>query len=176
MSVQSKKQYNLRSHKGTSIQVPVEFQVSDDQQFLNSILQNSNLSQQTNEDSTDSEHSLSLNLSDSSHDSDDDHDLHNCDKSARSFHKFDQENIPSTSAGASTQKASTLDVQGAINAQILSQLEKLGKRLEKIEQNNCRKTSDKTKIKSTKRKAEVVQKTKKIKIESGPATPSVNYS
>ena len=163
MSVQSKKQYNLRSHKGTSTQVPVEFQVSDDQQFLNSILQNSTLSQQTNEDSTDSEHSLSLNLSDSSHDSDDDHDLHNCDKSARSFHKFDQENIPSTSAGASAQKVSTLDVQGAINAQILSQLEKLGKRLEKIEQNNCRKTSDKTKIKSMKRKAEVVQKTKKSK-------------
>ena len=57
------KQYNLHSHKGTSIQVPVEFQVSDDQQFLNSILQNSTLSQQTNDDSSDSELSVSLNLS-----------------------------------------------------------------------------------------------------------------
>ena len=158
MSAQAKKQYNLRSHKGTSIHVPVEFQVSDDQQILNSILQTSTLSQQSNEDSTDSEHSVNLNLSDSSQDSDEDYDLQNCDKSARSFHKFDKDNVPSTSAGATAPTISTLDVQGAINAQILSQLEKLGKRLEKIEQNNCKKTSDKTKIKSTKRHTEVSKK------------------
>ena len=50
MSVKAKKQYNLRSHKATSIQVPVELQVSDDNRFLNSILENSILSQQTNDD------------------------------------------------------------------------------------------------------------------------------
>ena len=163
MSAQAKKQYNLRSHKGTSIHVPVELQVSDDQQFLNSILQNSTLSQQTNADSTDSEHSVSLNLNDSSHDSDDEHDLDNCDKSARSFHKFDTENIQSTSASASAKKASTLDVQGTINAKILSQLEQLGKRLEKIEQNSCKKTLDKTKVKSSKKSTEMAKKIKKPK-------------
>ena len=140
MSAQSKKQYNLCSNKGTSIHVPVELQVSDDQQFLNSILQNSTLSQQTNDDSIDSEHSVSLNINDSSHDSDDEHDLDNSDKFVRSFHKFDSENIPSTSASATAKKASNLDVQGAINAQILTQLQQLGKRLEKIEQNSCKKT------------------------------------
>ena len=86
MSVKAKKQYSLCSHKGTSIQVPVELQVSDDQQFLNGILQNSTLSQQTNDDSSGSEHSVRLNLSDSLHDSDNDNDLSNGDRSARSFH------------------------------------------------------------------------------------------
>ena len=41
----AKKQYNLCSHKGTSIPVPVELQVSDDNRFFNSVLENSILSQ-----------------------------------------------------------------------------------------------------------------------------------
>ena len=165
------KQYNLRSHKGTSIQVPVELQVSDDQQFLNNILQNSTLSQQTNDDSSDSEHSVSLNLSDSSHDSDDDHDLSNCVKPARSFQKFDKENTQSTSA-STTVHQTRLDVQGAINAQVLTQLEQLGKRLEKIEENSYKKTSDKSKVKSSKKSSETVTKVKKSK--PNPAQSSVS--
>ena len=71
MSAKAKKQYNLRSHKGTSIQVPVELQVSDDNRFLNTLLENSMLSQQNNSDSSDSEQSVNLNFSDSAQSSDD---------------------------------------------------------------------------------------------------------
>ena len=72
MSVKAKKQYNLRSHKGTSIQVPVKLQVSDDNRFLNSILENSILlAQQTHDDSSDSDQSINFNSSDSAHSSDD---------------------------------------------------------------------------------------------------------
>ena len=86
MSAKTKKQHNLRSHKGTSIQVSVELQVSDDNKFLNSILEKIILAQQTNDDSGDSDQSGSLNLSDAVHGSDD-NDQIPC-SSDRSFDKF----------------------------------------------------------------------------------------
>ena len=89
MSAKAKKQYNLRSNKGTSIQVPVELQVSDDNRFLNSILENSILSQQTQDDSSDSDQSVNLNSSDSAHSSDDNDQIPcSSDKSSRSFANF----------------------------------------------------------------------------------------
>ena len=134
MSVKSKKQYNLRSNKGTSIQVPLELQVSDDTRFLNSILENSILSPQTRDDSSDSDHSVNLNSSDSAHSSDD-NDQVPCisDRSSRSFDKFHTEKHQSTSDSVTGNQTSRLDIQSAINVQILSQLDNLGKRLEKIE-------------------------------------------
>ena len=53
---------------------------------------------------------------------------------------------------------SRLDVQGAINAQILTRLEQLGKRLEKIEEKSYKKTSDKSKVKSSKKSSEIAKK------------------
>ena len=56
----------------------------------------------------------------------------------------------------STTHAINLDVQSAINIQILDQLSKIGKRLDKIESKEnqtCKKTSDKAKVKSSKSKS-----------------------
>ena len=69
-------------------------------------------------------------------------------------------NVKSCSNGPSTSKSendssvkdSDSDVQAAINAQILDQLNRIGKRLDKIENKDCKKTLDKTKIKSAKNK------------------------
>ena len=74
-----------------------------------------------------------------------------------------------SNAGGSTSKSdndtyvkkSDPDVQAVINAQILDQLDRIGKRLDNIENKNCKKTADKTKIKKTKVKE---QKTKKQSI------------
>ena len=49
-------------------------------------------------------------------------------------------------------------VQSVINSQILEQLQQIGKRLDKIENGDCKKTSDKTIIKGTKS----LPKTKKV--------------
>ena len=56
--------------------------------------------------------------------------------------------------GSSQQKQSNVDpdVQAVINAQILEQLEKIGKRLNKFESKECKKTVDKSKLKSSKPK------------------------
>ena len=43
-------------------------------------------------------------------------------------------------------------MQAVINAQILEQLDRIGKRLDKIESKDCKKTADKTKIKKSKSK------------------------
>ena len=44
------------------------------------------------------------------------------------------------------------DVQAVINAQILEQLDKIGKRLDRIENKDSKKTTDKSKVKSSKSK------------------------
>ena len=43
-------------------------------------------------------------------------------------------------------------MQAVINAQILEQFDRIGKRLDKIESKDCQKTADKTKIKKSKSK------------------------
>ena len=69
-------------------------------------------------------------------------------------------NGPTTSkSDASSHKDSDSDVQAAINAQILDQLNRIGKRLDKIENKDCKKTLDKTKIKTVKNKHKTSKKT-----------------
>ena len=89
---------------------------------MNSILENSILSQQTNDDSSDSDQSGSFSLSDSVHSSDD-NDQATCSND-RSFDKFDTEKNQSTSDSVTGNQASKLDIQSAINVQILTQLDR----------------------------------------------------
>ena len=82
------------------------------------------------------------------------------------------EEIQSTSVGSNNQSkqshglnfdsndvALDLQVQSVINSQILQQLQQIGKRLDKIEGDACKKTSDKSKIKKTKVKQQQVVNT-----------------
>ena len=56
--------------------------------------------------------------------------------------KFHIEKNQGSLDSATGSQASRLDIQSAINVQILTQLDNLGKRLEKIEGKMCKKTSD----------------------------------
>ena len=165
MSAQTKKQYNLRSHKGKSIQVPVELQVSDDNRFLNTLLENSMLSQQNNSDSSDTDQSVNLNFSDSAQSSDDNDQVPSTsDRTSRSFDKFHMEKSQSTSDSVTSNQASRFDIQSAINVQILTQLDNLGKRLEKIEGKKCKKTSDRSKIKKSQKTVAPVTEISRSKV------------
>ena len=70
---------------------------------------------------------------------------------SRSFDKYYSEKVPSTS-GTSDQTAQTL-----VHHKILEQLTSIGKRLDALEKSNCKKSVDKSKIKSKRGKV-VVQK------------------
>ena len=140
--------YNLRSHKDHTVQLPVEIQLSDDNQFLQKFLSlNSvNFEEDLNMSDSDSEGSVSdLNCSGIMQDSDNE----------------ENANVSNLQEGAgpSQQKqlhASShtldLDVQAVINAQILEQLEKIGKCLDKIESKDSKKTADKSNSKLLKLK------------------------
>ena len=113
-------------------------------------MENSILSQQTRDDSSDSEHSVNLNSSDSAHSSDN-NDQVPCTsaRSSRSFDKFHTEKHQSITDSVTGNQTNRLDIQSAINVQILSQLDNLGKRLEKIEGKKCKATLDRSKIKKS---------------------------
>ena len=67
-----------------------------------------------------------------------------------------------TSQNDSNDFSADFKVQSVINSQILQQLQQIGKRLDKIESNECKKTLGKTKIKSAKH----VSKTKTLTTKS----------
>ena len=144
--------YNMRSNKKDAIQFPVQIQVADDEQFITDLLnQNSSLL------------NTSVNMSDSVHNSSDsevDYDalIQDSDNETQStsakLDKKDSDTLDSDSMDISSQ----FKVQSVINSQILDQLQKIGKRLDKIENVECKKTSDKSKIKGLKG----VSKSKKL--------------
>ena len=144
--------YNLRSNKKDTIQFPVQIQVTDDEQFLTDLLnQNSSLLN----DST--------NMSDSVHESSDsevDYDalIQDSDNEAPSTSDKTNKKSSDTPSLDNMDISSQFKVQSVINSQILEQLQKIGKRLDNIEKVDCKKTSDKTKIKGVKG----VSKSKKL--------------
>ena len=148
--------YNLRSNKKETVQFPVQIQV-DDEQFLNELLghKSSSFNDSTNmsdsfQESSDGELDCDA-LLDSS-----DIEIHTTsDKTSKqsSSHHPQQTN--------SADITSDFKIQSVINSQILDQLQKIGKRLDKIENGTCKKTVDKTKIKgksSSKSKEKVAPK------------------
>ena len=137
------KQYNLRSTKPDSIQLPVQVQVCDDGEFMTHLLStrsdNVNDKQMGHDRSSESELDCSAVVGAS--DSDDPSTI-----ASRSFEKFYSEKVPSTS-GSSDNPAQSL-----VNQKILEQLTSIGKRLDVLEKSNCKKSVDKSKIKSDKGK------------------------
>ena len=135
--------YNLRSNKKDTIQLPVHIQITDDEQFLTDLLnQNSFISNST------------ANMSDSVHESSDsevDYDalLQDSDNETQSTSAKNNKESDTTCLD-NMDISSQFKVQSVINTQILEQLQKIGKRLDKIENVECKKTSDKNKIKGLK--------------------------
>ena len=138
----------MRSHKLNTVHLPVAIQLSDDNQFLQQFLSQNcvNLEEKLNMSNSDSEGSVS--------------DL-NCSAIVKDLDTEENASVSNLkdAAGPSHQKQlqatshkSDPDVQAAINAQILEQLQKMGKRLDKIESKDSKKTADKSKVKGSKPK------------------------
>ena len=146
--------YNLRSNSKDTVQFPVQIEVADDNQFLKDLSHQKATSVSTEADMSDS------------------NDTSDCDIDCDALVQHSDEEIQSTSVGSNNQSkqshglnfdsndvASDLQVQSVINSQILQQLQQIGKRLDKIEGDACKKTSDKSKIKKTKVKQQQVVNT-----------------
>ena len=135
--------YNLRSSKHSTVQLPIEIQLARDTQFIDSLLNSNPQASDIQGNMSDTDTSAS--------------DLNCSDLMQNSFDSVI--NVKSCSNGPSTSKSdvssvkdSDSDVQAAINSQILDQLNRIGKRLDKIENRDCKKTLDKTKTKTVKNK------------------------
>ena len=135
--------YNLRSNKKDTIQFPVQIQVMDDEQFLTDLLQQNSSSFNSTENMSDSMHESS--------DSEVDYDALIRDSDSK---KQSTSGKTTTSSHIVTSDnmdiSSQLKAQSLINSKILEQLQKIGKRLDNIENMDCKKTSDKSKIKGAK--------------------------
>ena len=147
--------YNLRSSSKETFQFPVQIEVADDRKFLNHLLNH-----------TDSSVNDSVMMSDSHDSSDSEIDceslLKHSDNESQSGsgQSAKYSNQGQTSKHELTDLTADLKVQSVINSQILQQLQQIGKILDKIENGDCKKTSDKSKIKSTKSKTKKVVNTK----------------
>ena len=131
MAGTSTQQYNLRSGKQESLQFPVQLQLEDGK-FLTELLK------QQNGQVSDSE--LSISESD-------------CEVLIASDQELDvehQTNSPLKDKVASSSASSSI-TQDTINVKILAQLDKLGKRLDSIENNVSKQSAVKTKSKKVKR-------------------------
>ena len=139
--------YNLRSSKKDTVQFPVQIQV-DDEQSLNELLNHKS-----------SSFNDSTNMSDSFQESSDRLDCNalgteapsSSDKSSKQASSIHGQQVNFADI------TSDLKVQSVINSQILDQLQKIGKRLDKIENGDCKKTTDKSKI-----KGKSISKSKKV--------------
>ena len=137
------KQYNLRSTKPDSIQLPVQVQLCDDGEFMTHLLSTGSETlhdKQMGHDSS-SESELDCSAIVGASDSD-----NSSTPGGRAFNRLHSEQAPSTSS-SSDQVAQTL-----VNQKILEQLTSIGKRLDALENNKCKKSSDKSKIKNKKAK------------------------
>ena len=134
MAATSTRQYNLRSGKQESLQFPVQLQL-DNTKFLTELLR------QQNGQVSDSESSIS------------ESDCEALIASDQDSYVGSVKNSSPKGASASSQESSAVN-QEAINVKILSQLEKLGKRLDNIESSVTKSTVTKAKTKKVKRKVD----------------------
>ena len=122
----------MRSSKADHIQVPIQLHLNNDTEFLSQLLKtNSQIQQQVGEES-DSSPESDLNCSDIVENSD-----------GEKTGKKESERSDETNETA----PDNLAVQQLINSQILSQLQTISQRLDKIEQTRGEKTNDPKKIK-----------------------------
>ena len=126
------KQYNLRSSKTDPIHLPGQLQLSDDSQFMAQLVQQENLVQVSDSNSSVSD----LNCSDLVQSDDETSNTKN-------------PNVSNVAPNFSDKQSTSTNVsQDTINAQILAQLQSIGQCLTKIESTQCKKTTDTGKIKS----------------------------
>ena len=146
--------YNLRSVKNNIVELPVEIQLTGDKKFIETVLKNNTTVSDIENSISDSDVSGSdLDCSGLMNESDEVASTPITDKNSAGTSK--------TVTHVNSAKNSESDMQQLINARILDQLEKIGHRLDKIENKECKKTADKAKIKNSDNKG---AKTKK-----GPA-------
>ena len=119
------RQYNLRSTKQNSIRIPVEIQTSSDKVFLKTLL---NLKQRVNTVASESDTSSISNLDCSAV-------INMSDTSDIVENKISDEdkNIGTGSHQANLTGSYGSSVQMLVNQQILEQLQQIGRRLDKLE-------------------------------------------
>ena len=141
--MENNRQYNLRSGKHESVTIPVEIQTCTDTAFLNTLL---NTKQTGNTADAESDISSISDLNCSAL-------LDMSDSSDSIQNKMsDQDNSMETGNQQATSSGSDgCNVQLLVNQQILTKLNQLGKRLDKLENTGCKKTSDPGLIKSIKK-------------------------
>ena len=133
--------YNLRSCKQNTVSLPVEIQSTEDRQFIESILKHNTVlaisENMSDSDTSGSELNCSglLNVSD---------EVVNTDTNSQNT----VGNSHANGSNSSLQRSDP-DMQQAINARMLDQLERTGQRLDKIENKDFTKMADKSKIKSS---------------------------
>ena len=133
--------YNLHSGKQKIIELPVEIQLAEDKQFIDTVLQYDSVSDIDNNMSDSDTSASDLNCSALINESDDESSVSTNIKHIAGTSQAPGIDNPS--------QKSDPDKQMMINARILDQLDKIGHRLDKIENKTCKKSSDKSKIKSS---------------------------
>ena len=134
--------YNLRSAKNNTVELPVEIQLTGDTTFLETVLKNNTTVSDIENSMSDSDISGSdLDCSGLMDGSDQVLSTPVTDKNSAGTSK--------TVTHVNSDKNSESDMQQLINARILDQLEKIGHRLDKIENKECKKSTDKAKIKNS---------------------------
>ena len=123
--------YNLRSNKTDPIQVPIQLQLNNDTEFLSQLLQTNNQAQQLTVEESDSSDESDLNCS-------------NIIENSDGEKTGEQETVKSDNADETAPDNAA--VQQLIKSQILSPLQTISHRLDKIEQTCGKKTNDARKL------------------------------
>ena len=134
--------YNLRSAKNNPVELPVEIQLTGDTTFIETVVKNNTTVSDIENSMSDSDISGSdLDCSGLMNESDQVLSTPVTDKNSAGTSK--------TVTHVNSDKNSEPDMQQLINARILDQLDKIGHRLDKIENKECKKSTDKAKIKNS---------------------------
>ena len=156
------KQYNLCSSKVRyNTPLPIQYQVHDDTQVLEKMLEKQTTpgddSSYSHDSDTDSE------VSGKTHSEEE-------DLSACSYDKF----IGDKNQSVGTSPSTTSDTQEVINQQILLQLSSLSKRSDNIEQRSVKKTADKSKIKKSRDQKQAQSVQTPVALTHGHTTVDTN--
>ena len=160
--VERLKQYNLRSSKvRDNTHLPIQYQVHEDTQVLQKMLEKQTTpgddSSYSHDSDTDSE------VFDKTHSEEEDF-------SARSYDKF----IGDKNQSVGTSGSATSDTQEVINQQILLQLSSISKRLDNIEQKSVKKTADRSKIKKSRGQKQAQSVQTPVALTHGHTTVDTN--
>ena len=132
--MENSRQYNVRSQKSSTFQVPVQIDTAENREFLEKLLKycdtNKKLNGSESSDISDDCSGL-LNVSDDS-----DVAVNSKSDPANGQSSCSDENRARTSSYVGTNS------QDLINREILQQLQTIGKRLDSLETKNCKKTTD----------------------------------